>query len=95
LLFPFTRELLSPSSLVSPPFRGNGSHHRAIEGEFLLAAKAERFIRSPFSSDPPSMRTERSGQLGAKRLHPVQHCAGGETNIPLGKQPYHLRSGER
>jgi hypothetical protein len=68
--------------------------HRAIEVEFLLAAKAEHFIHRPFAPHPPSMHTERGGQLGTKRLHPVQHCAGGDINIPLGEQPYHLSSRE-
>ena len=66
------------------PFRGNGSHHRAIQIEFLPAPKAEDFVDGPFLPHPPAMRTERGGELRAKGLHPVQHRAGGDINIPLG-----------
>jgi hypothetical protein len=57
---------------------------RAIQVEFLRAAKAEYFIDRPSSPHPPSMRPERGGQLGAKGLHPVQHRAGRDINMTLG-----------
>jgi hypothetical protein len=56
---------------------------RAIQIKFLRPAKAEHFVDGPSPSDSPSMRTERSGQLWAERLHPVQHRAGGDINVTL------------
>jgi hypothetical protein len=50
----------------------------------LFTAKAEHFVDRPSLADPTPVLTERGGQLRAKRLHPVQHCAGGDINITLG-----------
>jgi hypothetical protein len=58
--------------------------NRTIQVQFSLAPKAKYFIDGPFPPHPPSMPTERGGQLRAKRLHPIQHRTCGDINITLG-----------
>ena len=70
------------------------SIYRTIQVQFSLTPKAEHFIDSPCSSHPPSVPAERGGQLGATRLHPVQHRAGRDINVTLGSQPYDLSGRE-
>jgi hypothetical protein len=65
-----------------------------IPVQFVLATEAEDFVDGPLLSHPPSMRTGRGGQLGAKGLHPVQHRPCHHLYVPLGEQPYHLRGRE-
>jgi hypothetical protein len=58
--------------------------YRTIQVEFLLAPKAKHFVDGPLPPHSPSMPTEHGGQLGTKRLHPVQHRTCRHINVPLG-----------
>jgi hypothetical protein len=56
-----------------------------IQVQLLLATEAEDVVDGPRPPDPPSMRTECSSQLGAKRLHPVQHRTCRDIDVTLGE----------
>jgi len=58
--------------------------NRTIQVEFLLATKAEDFVDGPLPPDPPSVLSERGGQLGTKHLHPVEHRTCSDINVTLG-----------
>jgi hypothetical protein len=57
---------------------------RAIEIEFLLAAKAKYVVDRPCARDSPAVFTKGNGQLRAKRLHPGEYRACSDSNMTLG-----------
>src|SRR5262245_4783915 len=73
-----------PLILGVSTFRGTRSQDRAIQVKFSFAAKAEHFVHCPSSPNPPSILTERGGQLRAKGLYPVEHCTCCGIDVPLG-----------
>ena len=57
---------------------------RAIEVEFLLAAKAKYVVERPCAPDSLAVFRDGNGQLRAKRLHPGEYRACSDSNMTLG-----------